>query len=210
MAQDLESLTKFLSENRGKRKFKQSVELAINFKNIDLAKQDNRLNLEVLLPNGKGRVRKIGIFAGDKNMIAEAERNGIEIIRDTEIQSTAADSQRMTALLQYELVAQPNLMPVIAKSMGQFLGPRNKMPKPLLGNVNMEGIVSDLNRRIVIRSKGKNLPTVHCIVGNEDMEPEKIYGNIQEVLGAVNKRIGPNHIKSVYVKLTMSHPMRYI
>ncbi len=210
MAQDLESLTKFLSENRGKRKFKQSVELAINFKNIDLAKQDNRLNLEVLLPNGKGRVRKIGIFAGDKNMIAEAERNGIEIIRDTEIQSTATDSQRMTALLQYELVAQPNLMPVIAKSMGQFLGPRNKMPKPLLGNVNMEGIVSDLNRRIVIRSKGKNLPTVHCIVGNEDMEPEKIYGNIQEVLGAVNKRIGPNHIKSVYVKLTMSHPMRYI
>ncbi|MCL5419312.1 MAG: 50S ribosomal protein L1 [Candidatus Marsarchaeota archaeon] len=210
MAQDLESLTKFLGENRGKRKFKQSVELAINFKNIDLAKQDNRLNLEVLLPNGKGRVRKIGIFAGDKNMIAEAERNGIEIIRDTEIQSTAADSQRMTALLQYELVAQPNLMPVIAKSMGQFLGPRNKMPKPLLGNVNMEGIVSDLNRRIVIRSKGKNLPTVHCIVGNEDMEPEKIYGNIQEVLGAVNKRIGPNHIKSVYVKLTMSHPMRYI
>ncbi|MCL4552601.1 MAG: 50S ribosomal protein L1 [Candidatus Marsarchaeota archaeon] len=210
MAQDLESLTKFLGENRGKRKFKQSVELAINFKNIDLAKQDNRLNLEVLLPNGKGRVRKIGIFAGDKNMIAEAERNGIEIIRDTEIQSTATDSQRMTALLQYELVAQPNLMPVIAKSMGQFLGPRNKMPKPLLGNVNMEGIVSDLNRRIVIRSKGKNLPTVHCIVGNEDMEPEKIYGNIQEVLGAVNKRIGPNHIKSVYVKLTMSHPMRYI
>ncbi len=206
----VEELAKFIGENKGQRKFKQSVELAINFKGMDFTKQDNRLNLEVLLPNGKGKTRKIGLFASDKNLIAEAEKNGIEIIRDTEIPSTAADGARMTLLLQYELVAQPNLMPMIAKSMGQFLGPRNKMPKPLLGNINVANIVGELNRRIVIRSKGKNLPTVHCIVGNEDMDAEKINTNIKEVLDTVNRKVGPNHIKSVYVKLTMSKPFRYI
>ncbi len=208
MAQDYEEFARFIGENKGQRKFKQSVELAINFKALDFSRQDNRLNIEVLLPNGKGKVRKIGIFASDKSLIAEAEKNGIEVIRDTEIPSTASDSARMSNLLNYELVAQPNLMPVIAKSMGQFLGPRNRMPKPLLGNVNISNLVNELNRRIVLRSKGKYLPTIHCVVGTEDMEPVKLDANIKEVIGAITRKVGQNHIKSVYVKLTMSKPLR--
>ena len=208
MAQHYEELAKFIGENKGQRKFKQSVELAINFKAIDFSKQDNRLNLEVILPNGKGKVKKIGMFASDKSLIAEAEKNGIEIIRDTDIPSTASDGVRMAGLLDYELVAQPNLMPIIAKSMGQFLGPRNKMPKPLLGNVNISNLVNELNRRIVIRSRGKYLPTVHCVVGTEDMEPDKLDANISEVVESVTKKIGQNHIRSVYVKLTMSKPLK--
>ena len=208
MAQDYEEFARFIGENKGQRKFKQSVELAINFKALDFSRQDNRLNLEVLLPNGKGKVRKIGIFASDKSLIAEAEKNGIEVIRDTEIPSTASDSAKMSNLLNYELVAQPNLMPVIAKSMGQFLGPRNRMPKPLLGNVNISNLVNELNRRIVLRSKGKYLPTIHCVVGTEDMEPVKLDANIKEVIGAITRKVGQNHIKSVYVKLTMSKPLR--
>jgi large subunit ribosomal protein L1 len=208
MAQDYEEFARFIGENKGQRKFKQSVELAINFKALDFSRQDNRLNIEVLLPNGKGKVRKIGIFASDKSLIAEAEKNGIEVIRDTEIPSTASDSAKMSNLLNYELVAQPNLMPVIAKSMGQFLGPRNRMPKPLLGNVNISNLVNELNRRIVLRSKGKYLPTIHCVVGTEDMEPVKLDANIKEVIGAITRKVGQNHIKSVYVKLTMSKPLR--
>ncbi|MEM3839278.1 MAG: hypothetical protein QXF01_01725 [Candidatus Micrarchaeaceae archaeon] len=208
MIQNYEAFSKFIAENKGQRKFKQSVELAINFKSIDFSKQDNRLNIEVLLPNGKGKVRKIGLFASDKNLIAEAERNGIEVFKDTDIPSIAADSTKMSNLLVYELVSQPNLMPLIAKSMGQFLGPRNRMPKPLIGNVNIANLVSELNRRIVLRSKGKYLPTVHCVIGTEDMEPEKLSENISEVINALTRKLGQNHIKSVYVKLTMSKPMR--
>ena len=59
---ELEEFTQYIGENKGKRKFKQSVELAINFKNIDFSKQDNRLNMEILLPNGKGKVRKIALL----------------------------------------------------------------------------------------------------------------------------------------------------
>jgi ribosomal protein L1 len=45
---------KFIDENRNQRKFEQSVELAINFRGIDFSKQANRLNVQVLLPNGRG------------------------------------------------------------------------------------------------------------------------------------------------------------
>ena len=209
MAEDLEAFNKFMAENKGQRKFKQTVELAINFKGIDFTKQDNRLNLEVNLPHGKGTNVKVGVFATDRNIIDEAKKHGVEVIDGADIEKIGKDPARLNALLSYELMAQPNLMPQLAKNLGQFLGPRNKMPKPLLGsNASISNLATELNKRISIRNRGKNLPTVHCIVGNEDMEASKLYDNVREVLGSVIKKVGNSHIKSAYVKLTMSKPIK--
>lgn len=208
--QNIEQFSKFIADNKGKRKFKQTVELAINFKGMDFTKQDNKLNLDVILPNGKGKTRRIAIFATERNFIEDARKNNIEVIDGNTIEGIGKDPARLNSLLQYELVAQPNLMPSVAKNLGQFLGPRNRMPRPLLGNVNLNALSNELNRRINLRSKGKNLPTVHCIVGTEDMEPQKLYDNINEVLGAVTKKVGNSHIRSAYVKLTMSQPMKFM
>ena len=71
---------KFIEENKGKRKFEQSVELAINFKGLDFSKQTNRLSVDVLLPNGKGKTRRIALFATDKNIIEKAKGTNVEII----------------------------------------------------------------------------------------------------------------------------------
>jgi ribosomal protein L1 len=40
---------------------------------MDMGKQDNRLNLEVKLPNGKGKEHKVIIFADDKNIVSKAQ-----------------------------------------------------------------------------------------------------------------------------------------
>ena len=209
MADELQDkFEKFIGENKGQRKFKQSVELAINFKGIDFNKQDNRLNIEVALPNGRGMQSKVAVFATERSIVEEARKSGIEVIDGNDLANIAADQARMNSILGYELIAQPNLMPNIAKFMGKVLGPRNKMPKPLLGNTKIDTIASDLNKRIVLRSKGKYLPTIHCVVGNEDMEPGKLYENAREVISNVTRKVGQSHIKSVYVKLTMSKPMK--
>lgn len=208
MAAELEALKKFILENKGKRKFKQTVELAINFKGIDFSKQDNRVNIEVSLPNGKGKSMKVGIFATDKNIIEQAKSAGAVVIDGSEIDSMSKDPARMNSLLDLNLIAQPNLMPQVARSMGQFLGPRNKMPKPMTGNMNIASITGEMDKNISIRNRGKNLPTVHCVIGTEDMDPEKIYANANEVISSVSKKVGGNHIKSAYVKLTMSPPFK--
>ena len=209
-ASKLEELTTFINSEKGKRKFKQSVELAINFRGIDFNKQDNRLNLDVLLPHSKGKSKKVAVFASDKDLIAKAEKSGVTVFRGEEIDQIAQDQARLSSLLKYDTFAQPNLMPAIAKSMGQFLGPRNSMPKPLLGNVNFEEIGSHAGRKIQIKNKGKYLPTVHCMVATEDMPPESILDNVNEVVNAVSKKVGQNRVRSVYVKLSMSKPMRFI
>jgi len=199
----------FIAENKGSRKFTQTIELAINFTGIDMSKQTNRLNMEVKLPNGKGKAQKVLVFADDKTMAAKATAAGAQVATGQEMQSMANDKVKMNSLLNYEMLAQPSLMPLIAKNLGQFLGPRNKMPKPLIGQ-EVDKAVGDITKSIYIRSKGKYLPTVHCIVGNETMEADKVAANIDEVVGAVIKKVGKPHVKSVFVKLTMSKPMKLV
>ncbi len=201
---------KFIEENKNQRKFEQSVELAINFKSVDFSKQANRLNLDVMLPNGKGKTNKIALFATDKNFIESAGKNGIEVIDGNTLTNIASDKEKLNSLLNYDLVAQPNLMPIIAKQLGTFLGPRNKMPRPVMSVQELARVSGDMSKRISIKNKGKFLPTVHCVVGSEKMETRKIYDNIKEVMNNVDKAVGTNRIRSVYVKLTMSKPLKLV
>ncbi len=203
----LDKFSSFIAENKGKRKFSQSVELAINFTGIDMAKQDNRLNLEIKLPNPKGKVQGVIVFADDAGISGKAAASGAKVIPSSELQTISNDKERMNQLLVSELLAQPSLMPQIARALGQFLGPRNRMPRPLIG-VDVENAIKDTARSIYIRSKGKYLPTVHCMVATEGMEIGAIAANIDEVIGSLVKKVGKEHVKSVYAKLTMSKPIK--
>ncbi len=210
MAISVDEFAKFINENKGKRKFKQTVELAVNFKGIDFTKQNNRLNLDILLPNGKGKSVKIAVFASDKTIIDDAKKYGIELIDPKDLDIISKDQKRMASLLEFDLYAQPSFMPQIAKSLGQFLGPRNKMPRPLLPGITLTIINNEANKRIAIRSKGKYLPTIHSVVGTEDMEPQKLYDNIKEIMENINKKVGQNNVRSAYIKLTMSKPVKFM
>ncbi len=203
----LDKLSAFIQENKGKRKFNQSVELAINFMGYDTNKQDNRLNLEIKMPNPKGKSHNVIVFADDKNIASKAQASGAKVIPGAEIAAITNDKIKLNELLQGELLAQPSLMPQIAKALGQFLGPRNKMPRPLMG-ADINKAVEDTARSVFIRSKGKYLPTVHCMVATESMDVNAIAANIDEVVAAVVKKVGREHIRSVYTKLTMSKPMK--
>ncbi len=206
-SETLEKLKSFLEENKGKRKFAQSVELAVNFKGVDFTKQENRLNLQVMLPYGKGKESKAIIFADDSNISSKAKDLGAKVISGSEIAAIASNKASMNELLDSELLAQPALMSSIARSLGSFLGPKNKMPKPLIGT-DVSSAINTVSKSIYIRSKGKYLPTIHCIVGKESMAADQISANIDEIVSALAKKVGRQNIKSVYVKLTMSQPIK--
>ncbi|MCL4411524.1 50S ribosomal protein L1 [Candidatus Marsarchaeota archaeon] len=203
----LEKLEAFINENKGKRKFTQSVELAINFKGIDFNKQDNRLNLQVMLPEGRGKESQAMVFADNKTIAEKAAGLGAKVVTSGELGAIASNKGRMAELLNYELVAEPALMAQIAKVLGQFLGPKNKMPRPLVG-VDVANVINTISKSVYIRSKGKYLPTVHCVVGTEKMTAQQLAANIDEVVGSIAKKVGRQNIRSVYVKLTMSAPMK--
>ncbi|MGV8176881.1 MAG: 50S ribosomal protein L1 [Candidatus Bilamarchaeaceae archaeon] len=198
-----------LSEGKGKKKFVQSVELVINFRGIDFTKTDNRLNMDISLPYGKGKkAPKVAVF-GDENVGAEARKGGAELtILPGEIPAYS-DKEKLKMLADgYVLLAQPNLMGPIAKSMGQYLGPRGKLPKPIIGNVG--GLVGSIRKSVRIVSKGKYLPTAHVFVGTEEMKDDEILGNAEAVFESLKVKIPESNLKSAYVKLTMGKPVRII
>jgi large subunit ribosomal protein L1 len=194
-------------EDKGKKKFTQSVELIINVRGIDFAKSENRLNLDILLPKGKGgKELKIAVIA-EEQIANEAKKAGADlIIPPAQLPAWSAKEKLVELADNYMLLAQPNLMGQVAKSLGQYLGPRGKLPRPLVGNI--VPLIASAKSSIRIVSRGKYLPVAQAFVGTETMSEEDLLENIDTVYEAVKNKVSEPSIKSAYVKLTMGRPVK--
>ncbi len=202
----VEAAVRACLEDKGKKKFTQSVDLAINFSGVDFKKPENRLSIDVVLPFA-GKKNKVAVFA-DGELGAEARKYADLVISGSEISEYAADKRKQSSLLEYSLLASPQLMPVVGKQLGQMLASRGRLPKPIMPGMSLAGLVDSAQRTTSLRSRGKYLPSVHCAVGREDMNAEELVANISTVLEAVGKKIPEHNIASVYVKTTMGRPVR--
>lgn len=202
-----EAITKAL-EGKGSRKFTQSLEFIINFRNIDFAKAENRLNIDVPLPKGKGKDQKVVVFA-DAQMALEAKNAGAtEVIDGPGIAKLAADKGRLAAYAKtVEFIAQPSLMIQVGKSLGQVLGSRGKLPRPIAG-VTVKAAIEQAKNRVRLVSKGKYLPVAQCLIGSEAMEISDLVDNFETAYEKVKAKVIEPNIKSVYVKLTMGKPVK--
>ncbi|MFA6213935.1 MAG: 50S ribosomal protein L1 [Candidatus Micrarchaeia archaeon] len=201
-----EAISKAL-EDKGKRKFTQSVEMIVNFRGIDFTKAENRLNLDILLPKGKGKEQKIVVFA-DGQMALEAKNAGAsEVIDASGIAKLAADKGRLAIMSKScEFIAQPSLMIQVGKSLGQVLGARGRLPRPIVGQV--KDAVAQAKSRVRLVSKGKYLPVAQCLIGSEAMEIQDLAENFDMVYDKVKAKATEPNIKSIYVKLTMGKPIK--
>ncbi len=194
-------------EDKDKRKFTQSVELIINMRGIDFSKSENRLNLDVVLPKGKGgKGLKSAIFA-EPAMADQAKKAGADlIISPDEIPSWGEKSKAAELADNYFLLAEPKLMGAVAKSLGQYLGKRGKLPKPIVGNI--ASMIERSKNSIRIVSKGRYLPVAHAFIGTESMDAGDLLENAEAVYDAVKNKVKEGNIKTVYLKLTMGKPAR--
>ncbi|MBI2079743.1 50S ribosomal protein L1 [Candidatus Micrarchaeota archaeon] len=202
----LESVTKVLEE-KGKKKFAQSVELIVNFRGINFSKTENRLNLDIPLPKGKGgKEPKIAVIAEEAIGNQAKKANADLVIGPNEIASYGAQEKLKDLANNYVLVCQPNLMGQVAKSLGQYLGPRGKLPKPITGNI--VELMDKSKKGVRIVSKGKYLPVAQAFVGTENMDTKDIVENIEAVYDVITGKTTEANIKSVFVKMTMGKPVR--
>ena len=204
-----EAIAKAVEEalkGKGARKFRQSIDIAVNFKDVDFNKPEERINADVPLVHPFKEI-KVAVFA-DGQMALDAGKVADLVIASAQIQSYVDDKKKQKELLNYSLLAVPQLMAVIGKSLGQVLGTKGKLPKPVLPNANLKQLVDSTKRTVNLKSKGKYLPSLHCVIGNEDMPKEQVVDNIQAVIEALLKKVSENQIASVYVKLTMGKPVK--
>ena len=200
----LEAINACLAE-KGSRKFTQSVELIINFRGVDFNKAENRLNMDVLLPKGRGKQVKIAAFA-DGNIASDAKKAGADMIVGSLDISKQDKSEIKRMTKDWEFVVQPQVMMAFGKNFGQILGGRGKTPRPLIGNPT--SMFTNLRNSVRIRIRGKMLPTVHTIIGSEAMAPEDLVENAQTIVSTLKGKFGDYSIKSIFVKLSMGKPCK--
>ncbi len=199
-----------------KRNFVESLDLTVNFRNIDFRKPENRIELEVRLPKGRGKKVKIAAIV-DKLLAAELskeEKKGLvdKIIRKDELEKMDKKTIKKLAKEYDFFVAEPSVMPLVGKIMGRILGPRKKMPKVLPPDIKVwRNILPSLRDTVVVRNtKGKPLPTVHTAIGTVEMDISDLTENALAVLKAIIDKVGEQNIRSVYVKTTMGPSVKVI
>jgi large subunit ribosomal protein L1 len=194
-------------QQASERKFKQSVELVVNFKGVDVEQPDSKINVNVYLPKGRGKDIEIGVFSdGDMNL--QAKRVSKHVLGRQELEQYAKSKRKMRIFASqcYAFIAQADLMAFVGKNWGAVLAPRGKMPQPVPGNLEIAPIL--LRSKNTVRVKSKKLPTVQAPIGVADMTPDDLAENGMAVYDNIGKKIAKENIASVYVKTTMGKPVR--
>ncbi|MDI9610028.1 MAG: 50S ribosomal protein L1 [Archaeoglobaceae archaeon] len=194
------------------RKFTETVEMAVNLRNIDMKKPENRIDAIVSLPNGLGKPRKIGVFARGETAIKAKNAMADLVITPEEINSLSEDKRRARKVVNSVdfFIAEAPLMPEIGKKLGAILGPRGKIPQPIPPLSDPKPFIDRLRNSVRIRTRDKM--TFHVPIGIKKMKAEDIADNALEVLKVVeNKYENPSLVlKSVYVKTTMGPAVRVV
>jgi len=202
----LEAGIKKALEYKGKRKFRQSLELIINTRSVNFSKPENRLKLNIVLPSGLGKIVKVAVF-GDESIVRDAKAAGADLtILPTQIEEYTDHKKLSDLASNYILLAHPKMMSLVAKNFGQYLGKKGKLPTPIIGKVSE--FVNRARRTVRIRTKGKYLPTLQTMVGTEDLDVPSLVENCMSVYSKVVSKVSEGNIKSVYVKLTMGKSVK--
>jgi len=186
------------------RNFRETVDLAINLRDLDLNDPSNRVDEGVVLPSGTGQETKIVVFA-DGETAVRAEEVADEVLDADDLADLADDTDAAKDLADETefFVAEAPMMQNIAGALGQVLGPRGKMPTPLQPDDDVVETVNRMKNTVQLRSRDRR--TFHTRVGAEDMSAEDIASNIDVILRRLHADLekGPLNIDGVYVKTTM-------
>jgi large subunit ribosomal protein L1 len=195
-------------EKAKKRKFIQTWDLIINLKGIDLKKPENRLNLEFVLPEGRGKEGKY-VFIVDELLPEAKKTNGLIITKD-DIKKLGEDKKKLKKYAEeYEWwFCETPLMPLVGKMLGVVLGPRGKIPKPIPPKGSLQPFI-EMSKKMV-RIRVKDSPVIHVPVGTENMKDEQVMKNVIGVMNFVKEKLpkGRVNIKDAYIKLTMGPPVK--
>ncbi len=200
-------LTQMVSEakkGQKQRKFKQTVELIMVFRDIDV-KKGFAINETVQLPRKLSHPASVCVVAsGDLGLKAKGA-NADRVVDGTEVNKVGANKRESRKLINgYDFfLSDTSLMATVGKTLGQFMGPRGKMPMPVPFNAPIDSILERF--RSSIRVRLRNYLSLACKIGDETMSDEDLVANANAVIGLVEKKLpsGDKNIKKIMIKTTM-------
>ncbi|MBI3254823.1 MAG: 50S ribosomal protein L1 [Nitrosarchaeum sp.] len=206
----LEEMINQAKTSTKQRKFKQSIEMIIVFKDIDV-KKGFALNEVVQLPKTSSPATVCIMATGDMGQKAK-EAKADAVVGSEELDRFATNKRASRKFInKYDFfLADTQIMPVVGKVLGQLLGPRGKMPTPVPFNASVESFLQRFRSSIKVRARASL--AMSCKIGDESMENADLAINAHAVLSAVEKKLpsGEKNLKRVIIKTTMGKPVKQI
>ena len=205
----LVEVIKKAKESEKARKFQQSIELILVFKDIDV-KKGFAINETIQLPKKMSKSASVCIIAaGDlgikaKNAKADRVMNEAELIQ---LGKNKRESRKVINKYDFFL-ADTKLMPTVGKVLGQLLGPRGKMPTPIPFNAPVEALLERFRTSVGVKVKGSL--SLSCKIGEESMEDADLAANANTIAAAIEKKLpnGDKNIRRIMIKTTMGKAIR--
>jgi len=202
--QDIEQAVARAIDEAPPRNFRETVDLAINLRDLDLNDPQNRIDEGVVLPSGTGQDTRIVVFATGETAL-RAQDAADEVLGPDELEELGGDddaAKDLAAETEF-FVAEAAMMQDIGRYLGTVLGPRGKMPTPLQPDDDVVETVNRMRNTVQLRSRDRR--TFHTRVGAADMSAEEIADNIDVIVRRLEANLekGPLNIDSIYVKTTM-------
>jgi large subunit ribosomal protein L1 len=199
----VEAVTRALDE-APPRNFRETVDLAINLRDLDLNDPANRVDESVVLPAGTGQDTTIVVFASGETAL-RAEDVADQVLSGDDLEELGDDTDAAKDLANETdfFVAEASMMQDIGRYLGTVLGPRGKMPTPLQPDDDVVETVNRMKNTVQLRSRDRR--TFHTRVGAQDMSADEIAENIDVIVRRLEANLekGPLNIDGIYVKTTM-------
>ena len=196
-----------------KRNFRQSFDLIINIKGLDLKKPEHQIDTFINLPYPRGkRVKVCALIGPELEEQAKTVCDFVILSDNFEKYKSKGDIKKIANSFDY-FIAQANIMPKVATVFGRVFGPRGKMPNPKSGcivqpNANLKPLYEKLQQ--TIRATAKTAPLIQCAIGTEEMNTNDIAENALAVYKSLLQLLPKekHNIKDMYIKLTMGNPVK--
>ena len=202
--QEIENAVSRAIDDAPPRNFRETVDIAINLRDLNLDDPSNRVDESIVLPEGTGQETSIAVFAEGETAVRAEE--AADAVLDSEDLSDLGDDDNEAKDLADDIdffLAEEGLMQDIGRYLGTVLGPRGKMPDPVGPDDDVVEMVERLKNSVQLRSGDRR--TFHTRVGAEDMSAEEIADNIDVIIRRLEADLekGPLNIGDIYVKTTM-------
>jgi large subunit ribosomal protein L1 len=190
-----------LLKSISKAKFDETIEMSMNL-GIDPRHADQMVRGLTSLPNGTGKVVRIGVFARGAKA-EEATAAGADVVGAEDLMEKVQAGE-----INFDrCIATPDMMGIVGR-LGKILGPRGLMPNPRLGTVTMDvkGAVSAAKAGQV-EFRAEKAGIIHAGIGKVSFDEEKLVENARALADAI-VRAKPTGAKGTYVqKVSVSSTM---
>jgi large subunit ribosomal protein L1 len=205
----LEAVKQAKTQSGGK-KFNQTIDMILDIQEIDMKAPEGKIQEVVELPKPTGKPNKVCIVASGEFALKSRNAQADYVLEKDVLDGLAGNKKELRKLAtKYDIfVVEAPMMPLVGKILGPVLGPRGKMPIPVLPNADVNTILTKNRKTVLVRMR--NQPVIQVSFGTEQMSDEDLVENAQTILRVLDTKLkrGLKNIKFMFIKTSMGEPVK--